>query len=88
MDCVMRGGRRLVNDLLEVSWASVRQGNQVIAGGRPRRVVLVRRTPERQVDVVLEDGSRERHEPDDRACVLLAYPPAGVPGCTPDDAGV
>jgi hypothetical protein len=61
-----------VNHLLEVAWASVREGNRVIAGGRPRRVVLVRRTAERKVDVLLEDGSRERHEPDDRARVLLA----------------
>ena len=69
--------------LLQVAWESVREGNQVVARGRPRRVVVARHTAERVVDVLLEDGSRERHDAKDRVHVVLL----GDPGeRAPDDA--
>lgn len=57
--------------LLQVAWESVREGNQVVARGRPRRVVMARRTDARGVDVLLEDGSRERHAAEDQVDVVL-----------------
>ncbi len=61
--------------LLQVAWESVREGNQVVARGRPRRVVMARRTGPRGVDVLLEDGSRERHAADDPVEVVLRSDP-------------
>jgi hypothetical protein len=60
--------------LLQVVWKSVREGNEVVARGRPRRVVLARRIGARAVDVLLEDGSRERHAADDPVDVIVRDP--------------
>ena len=57
--------------ILEVPWDRIRQGNRVAALGRPRRVAIVTRTDSRYVEVIFEDGTRERHLADDRAQVVL-----------------
>jgi hypothetical protein len=55
---------------LEVPWASVREGNRVVTHGEPRRVMIVRRS-DGGIDVVLEDGTRQRHGADERTQIVV-----------------
>ncbi len=58
-------------DILSVPWDRIREGNRVVAPGQSHRVVIVTHVDNRHVEVLFDDGTRERHLADEPTQVLL-----------------